>query len=144
MNIFVVYCIVSADTQEKQSYILSLDEEKIIFPIYKVDSPRYISNEIRYNVKSMFDKKSIQFIEQIVVSNLKIDNELLLDYISDIDTDKIYNIDENLFLVCGIVMDKLNLDKSIDFKWLKFKYSVQDKITQPVYAIIDSVLQNSL
>jgi|LakMenEpi03Aug12_release.lakeMendotaPanAssembly.Ray.scaffolds.fasta_scaffold00642_55 hypothetical protein len=143
MNVFVVYCVVTADEKEKQSYILSLDKEKIIFPIYKLESPRYILNEIRYNVKSIFDSKVIKFIEQVIVSGLDIKNELLIDYIKEIDTHQIYDLDHDLFLLCGIVIQKLDIVDP-NFNWLKFKYSIQDKVSQPVYGIIDSILQNSL
>jgi hypothetical protein len=143
MNVFIVYCVVTADEKEKQSYILSLDKENIVFPIYKLESPRNILNEIRYNIKSIFDEKSIKFIEQVIVSSLDIKNELLIDYIKEIDSNQIYNLDDDLFILCGIVIQKMDIMVS-DFNWLKFKYSIKDKITKPVYGIIDSILQTSL
>jgi hypothetical protein len=100
-------------------------------------------NEIRYNVKSIFDSKVIKFIEQVIVSGLDIKNELLIDYIKEIDTHQIYDLDHDLFLLCGIVIQKLDIVDP-NFNWLKFKYSIQDKVSQPVYGIIDSILQNSL
>lgn len=140
MKIYVVYCIVTADTKKKQNYVLSTDSKEIVLPICEITNARTIHNEIRYNVKKIFDADIIKFIEEILISYLDIETEPMIKYIESINKDKTYDIDKNLFILCGIVMEK---KQSKSFKWKKYDFS-QEAITNPLYSIIDFTIQKSL
>lgn len=140
MKIYIVYCIVTADTKKKQNYVLSTDSKDIVLPICEITSARTLHNEIRYNVKKMFDADIIRFIEEILVSYTDIETEPTIKYIENINQDNRYDLNQDLFILCGIVMEK---KQSKTFKWKKYDFS-QDAITNPLFSIIDLTIQKSL
>jgi hypothetical protein len=140
MNLYTFYTIISSDINKNENYILSTDKKDIILPYSQITTPRVMINEIKYNIKNMFDSGIIKFIEEIIVSYIDIQNEILLEYVQKL-TDNTFNIDNDLFLSCGVIMNKKSTSKLF---WTKFDYSLDEKMKDPTYSLIDITIQKSL
>lgn len=140
MKLYTVYSIITADTKKKQNYVLSTESKNIVLPICEMTNARTLHNEIRYNVKKMFDTDIIRFIEEILVSYTEIQSEPTIKYIEEINADQTYDMNNSLFVLCGIVMEK---KQSKMFKWKKYEFS-QDTMHNPLFSIIDYTIQKSM
>lgn len=140
MKLYTVYCIITADTKKKQNYVLSTESKEIILPICEMTQTRSLHNEIRYNIKKMFDVDIIKFIEEILVSYTEIQSEPTIKYIEELNKDNTYDLNNSLFILCGVVMEK---KQSNTFKWKKYEFS-QETMNNPLFSIIDYTIQKSM
>jgi hypothetical protein len=140
MKLYAVYCIITADPNKGQNYVLSTDSKEIVLPYAEIVNPKVLHNELRYNVKKMFNDNTIRFIEEIIISYTEIQTQPIVNYIEQINTNNTFDLDNSLFLLCGIIIQKKN---SKDFKWKKYEMS-QELVNNPLFAIIDRTIQKSL
>jgi hypothetical protein len=140
MKLYAFFNIISSDINKKENYILSTDKNKIILPYSEISTPRVMMNEIKYNIKNMFDTGIIKFIEEVIISYIDIQNEILLEYVTKLDNNH-FDLDKDLFLSCGIIMNKKSTSKLF---WTKFEYSLDEKIDNVTFALIDTTIQKSL
>lgn len=119
-NIIVFNTILTVDPIGDKILILSLEKNKIVFPTTKIENPKFLYNEIRYNIKNMFVKNMIKFLEEIRISFIDIQNYILLELLDDPSYKKLYGAnDDDIIILCGIVLyEKLMCDKTY---WLSIK-----------------------
>ena len=140
MKLYTYYTIISSDINKQENYILSAKKNSIILPYSEIMIPRVMMNEIKYNVKNMFETGIISFIEEIIISYIDIQNEMLIEYVEKTNNTEV-NPNENLFVLCGIIMNKKSTSKLF---WNKFTYYLDQKINDPMFALIDMTIQKSL
>lgn len=139
-KVYVFNNILTIDTKTETNWVLSSDKYHIHFPVFEILYPRYLYNETRINIKNLFKKDSIQFIEEIMVSFIDIQNEFLLEYIKELKSE-IFDLDKDIFLLSSIILtDKI---ESTQF-WNKFNYEIS--LTKPDIqtTIIDYCIQKSI
>jgi hypothetical protein len=140
MRLYAVYCIITADIDKKQNYVLSLSKDQIKLPIFEIHNARTMHNELRYNAKKMFNENTIRFIEEILVSYVDIQSDLTIKYLTEINKDGTFDLDNSIFILCGIVIEK---KEGKDFHWQKYEFS-ENSFINPLFSIIDRTIQKSL
>ena len=135
-RVFVTSCILTSDLNTDVAYVLSEQNETIRLPTFQVVSPRLLMNEIRYNVFHMFEPASFSFMEEIMLSHLEIQNEFLLSYISNLKDDR-YDMDEDMFILNGLILSKKETQRNTNLCWKSFSYDSPDIINSPIMAILD-------
>lgn len=140
MNLYSVFCFITADREKATNYVISDISTEIILPIKKIDSARYIHNESRYFIKSLFTKDSYKHIDEIVFNYIDIQNEFLLEYLKKTNNHSI-DITQDLLVLYGGIIEKKPTTKKY---WQEFEYSPSKFIENPVLAVIDMVIQRSL
>lgn len=142
-KIFIVNTILTSDVKHNKSYVLSTKEDKVELPVHSIVSPRHLFNETRYIVKNYFDKESIQFLEEIVISSSELQNEFVFEYLNSIKEDSSqYDIEKDIFILNSIVLH--NKLRSVNLHWCSFSYDSEEKMQNPLFAIIDTTIQKSL
>jgi hypothetical protein len=141
MKLYTFYTIISSDINKQENYILSAKKNEIVLPYSEIMIPRVMMNEVKYNVKNMFDTGIISFIEEIIISYIDIQNEMLLEYVEKNVNNAEVDPNENLFVLCGMIMNKKSTSKLF---WNKFTYSLDQKMNNPIFALIDMTIQKSL
>lgn len=123
MNINVFNCLITADPPAKKIYVASSKQDIIVLPVTHIDQPKFLFNEIRYNIKHLFAKDSIKFLEEIILSFIDIQNYLLLNLI-DKSEDYKFIQDSDINLLCGIILhEKVLSDKLF---WIEIPGFVQN------------------
>jgi hypothetical protein len=140
MKLYAFFNIISSDINKNENYILSTDKNNIVLPYSEISTPRVMINEIKYNVKNMFDTGIVKFIEEVIISYIDIQNDILLEYVKKIDNN-IFDLDNDLFLLCGVITNKKSTSKLF---WTKFDYTLDEKIDNPIFALIDTTVQKSI
>jgi len=140
MKLYTVYCIITADINKKQNYVLSTKENEIELPVVELHNPQTMHNEIRYYAKKMFDDNMIRFIEEVLVSYIDIQSDLVSKYIDTLNKDNSFDIANSLFLLCGIVIEQKNCKNTY---WNKYDFT-QNAFHNPLFSIIDRTIQKSL
>ena len=140
MKLYTFFNIISSDINKNENYILSTDKNNIVLPYSEISTPRVMINEIKYNVKNMFDTGMVNFIEEVIISYIDIQNDMLLEYVTKLDNNN-FNLDQDLFLLCGVITNKKSTSKLF---WTKFDYALDEKINNPIFALIDTTIQKSL
>jgi hypothetical protein len=107
MKIRIFNLILTHDTKNNKTVILSTDNKKTILPAFYIENPKTIHQEIRYLIKNLFDDPDLKYVELINVSFIEIQNELLINYIKDTEEYK-YNEDEDLCLFVGVILTEKN------------------------------------
>lgn len=139
MKSFCLYTILSIDTKNKRTFVLSDNEAKISLPILQIENPRYLYNEIKYNTRYLlgFDKN---FDKSILVSYMDIQNNLVLEYIDSLNNSNYSN--EDIFLNVGIIINRIYESKLF---WNEFFFNLQMLESEPImYYIIDSTIKRSI
>lgn len=110
-NIVVFPCIITADTSTKSVFVCSENDSSVIFPTFQISYPKMLYDEMRMNIKNMFNYNTIKFCEEIIVSFLDIQNHLLIDLLES-KPETYPNIKEDdIILLCGVVLhDKVESD----------------------------------
>lgn len=113
-NIISCYCLITADKRSKKIFIASTKENDIVLPITTIGSPKFLYNELKYNIQQMFAKNTIQFLEEIIISFIDIQNHHLLNLLdaskniyADID------MDQDITLLCGVVLHNTILSETL-------------------------------
>ena len=140
MKLYTFFNIISSDINKNENYILSTDKNKIVLPYSELTTPRVMINEIKYNIKNMFDTGIIKFIEEVIISYIDIQNDILLEYVESLNNNE-FDINNDLFLICGVITNKKSTSK---FFWTKFDYSLDEKMKDPVFALLDTTIQKSI
>lgn len=139
-KIYVFNNIITIDDKSNTNWVLSLDQSKIYFPFFEISSPRYIYNETRFNIKNLFKINTIKFIEEIIVSFIDIQNEFLLEYISQLNNSK-FNLDQDIFILSSTILTSKT--DSILY-WNKFNYEFNLNKSDIQTTIIDYCIQRSI
>lgn len=142
-KIFVFNSIISIDSITKNCCVLSTQKNKITLPVFEIEQPRHLQNEIRYNTKNLFSTDLIKTIEQIIISDLEIQNELLYNYIIEEynDNNIKYNLDKDIFLCSSIIIgNKLNNK----LYWCEFNHLKDIKNMTAVESLINYLLGKSI
>jgi hypothetical protein len=139
-KIYVFNSIITNDLKDKKSYILSASKDKIVFPYFEIQSPRYLFNEIRCNIKNLFKPDSIRFIEEIIISFTEIQNELIINYVENLQ-DSTFDLNNDIFILSSTILsEKL----TTPLVWTHFNYTIDIENPNVVDSIIDYSLQKSL
>jgi len=103
-NIVCCYAILSADNQNNKVYIASSEKNKIKLPFSKIETPKFLYNEIRLYIKNLFANDAIKFYEEIIISFMDIQNYLLMNIVTN--EKELYNFDtdSDIVLLCGIIL----------------------------------------
>lgn len=138
-DIYVFNCILTSDHQNKTTSILSSDNTEIILPVFKIDNPRFIYNQIRYDTKNLFVSKK-RIPEEIIVSYIEVENNFLIDYIERV---KKYTIDLNkdIVVLSSII---LGFKDETNLFWKKYDFSFDTKNEHPLKALVDYTIQRTL
>lgn len=138
MRLLSTYCIITADIEKEKTYIISTDTKNIILPTYEVVKPRFLMNEVRYNIKKMFAENEVKFLEEILLSKIDIQNDFVIDYLSK--TLKQFDPDNDVALLCCATLDKKIPHQ---LHWRNFSIPEEkEKTDNPLFYIIDFALQN--
>lgn len=142
-NIYCIYCILAFDHNKKENLIVSSSKERIELPIFKIDHPRSLSNELRYNIKNILLEKTYNkdIIKNISFTYTDIQNDLILGHIEKNYKDQ-YNLDEDIFIFCGVILE--NLYPLNNFEWYKFDFIKSIADMDSVTSIIDFTIQKSI
>lgn len=106
INIYGVSCILTIDHDRRQNLVISKDKDNIILPIFKIDYPRLLFNEIKYNIQQILSNEyDKEIIKRINFSYTDIQNEFLIKYIEDT---KNYTFDTNndVFILTSMILEK--------------------------------------
>jgi hypothetical protein len=127
MNIYTIYTILSVDEKKHKIYVLSSESDSIVFPIDQIQHVRLLQNELRYNIKHYFlNCESNGFLENISLSFLDIQNELVLELLQKENNYLSKNIDINkdIIILCGFV-----IPKPIESKlyWNEFIFDIKNE-----------------
>lgn len=105
-KVLVLFCVLSYDNIKKSSCVLSITPNEIVLPFTVIEYTKTLKNELRYKIKALLDhEKSKLNLEDIIISYLDIQNDLCIDYLTD-NNNYNFNIDTDLCLLCGIILDK--------------------------------------
>lgn len=139
-KIYVFNSVLTIDERTQTNWILSTDKHHIHFPFFEIYSPRYLYNETRINLKNLFKSDMIQFVEEIILSFIDIQNELLITYIESLNS-PIFDIHKDIFILCSTILTE-KLDSGLF--WNNFNYEID--LTKPDIqtAIIDYCVQKSI
>jgi len=111
-NIFVINCLITADRQSNKIYIASSNKDEIVFPLLKIENPKFLYNEIRYNIKNMFVQNAIKFLEEIIISFFDIQNYHVLELLEE-QKNKYEIENTNIILLCGVVLHEKILSENL-------------------------------
>jgi len=138
-KLYLFNSILTTDQKTDTNWILSLDKYHIHFPFFEISSPRYLHNEARINIKNLFTKDSIKFIEEIIISFIDIQNPFLIEYIDSLQL-PVFDLDKDIFILCSTI-----LTSKIDSRlfWNKFNYEISFTKPDIQTAIIDYCIQKS-
>lgn len=137
-KVYVYNSIITTDHQSKQNYILSSSNDNIVFPRFEIESSRFLHNEIKCKIKNLFKTNTIRFIEEIIISFIDIQNELLIKYI---DTSGLKSDHDDIFLLSSIILSS-KIDSHL--YWKNFNYEINFQSEDIVTTLIDYCLQKSL
>jgi hypothetical protein len=115
-NIHTLYCLITADRSSQKIFVASSEDDSLVFPNTIIENPKFLYNEIKYNIQQMFAKNSIQFLEEIIISFLDIQNYLLLNLIESSEKYKHIDIDHDVILLCGVVLHEPILSNKLLWK----------------------------
>lgn len=138
-DIYVINCILTSDQNSKSTYILSDNQTDIILPFFRIENPRFIYNQIRYDIKNLFVSKQ-RLPEEILVSFIEVENDFLIEYV---EKNKQYPIDLNkdIVVLCGII---LGFKDDSKLHWKKYEFNLDTKNSNPLQSIVDHTIQKSL
>ena len=129
----------------ENTLILSRDKEKIVLPNFPVEKPKLILDEIRYNVKNLFDDKNLKYLELISFSFTEMQNKYLINYLQENKDLYSYNEDEDLCIMSGFVMSenyKTNLHWVAIPQQIEFKTKENQQSLDTLDLLIDHVIKN--
>jgi hypothetical protein len=139
-NIYVFNCILTSDNNENTTYILSSDNSSINLPYFQIEHPRFLYNQIRYEIKNFFISKK-RIPEEIIVSYLDPENQFLLDHIQETN---VYPIDINKdFVLLSSVILGFKDETSLFWKKHDFHFDLK-KTNSSIKLLIDYVVQRNL
>lgn len=142
-NLYGIYCILSIDHNKKENLIISTNDDTIAFPIFKIEHPRLLYNELRYNLQNILLKQAYnaEAIRKISFCHIELQNEIVLKYIESNYSEK-YDLDKDMFVLCATIIEEpynLNL-----FQWKKFKFAKSLLDMDLVTSIIDFTIEKSI
>jgi len=141
MNIKVLACIFSVDNITNHINVLSTSKKNIILPTIQINNPRDFYNELRYNIKQLFHKNFIKFLEEIYFSFIEIENPILSKIIEK--HNNIYSdiTEKDLVILCSSVMHK---KAESDLNWVMCDIKSIRKQTSDTEKLINYVLQKMI
>lgn len=142
-NIYGIYCILSIDHNKKENLIVSTNENTIEFPIFRIEHPRLLYNELRYNLQNILLKQAYdaEAIKKIHFCHIELQNEIVLKYIEDNYSEK-YDLNNDMFVLCAAIIEEpynLNL-----FQWKKFQFAKSLLDMDLITSIIDFTIEKSI
>lgn len=142
-KIYSIYCVLTIDHVRKENLLVSANKNKIEFPIFEINYPRSLINELRYNVQNLFIDKTYNkdVIKNISFSYTDIQNELILKYLEETYTDR-FDLDKDIFVFCAAILDiayPLN-----NFEWFKFNFVKSISGMDATNSIIDFTIEKSI
>jgi len=142
-NIYAIYCLLSADHDKKENFIVSENSESVEFPMFKIEHPKLLRNELRYNLQTIIDTKSysIDYIKNISFSLIDIQNELIIKYLED-RYPKGIDLDNDIFILCANIFEKPVLLNRYEWKKFNFVKSLSDM--DIISSIIDFTVEKSI
>lgn len=144
-QIYCVSCILSIDHKKKENLVVSSSNNKdsITFPIFKIEHPKLLWNELRYHIAELFFDNGYnkEIIKNITFSYTGIQNELIIRYIESLNN-KDYNTDEDIFLLSSIILEQPYDMKT--YSWEKFKFVKSFQNMDLFNSIIDYIIQQSI
>lgn len=139
-NLYVFNSIVTFDEKTKNNYVLSLNNNKIELPFFQITTPRYLYNETRFNIKNLFKSDTIRFIEEIIISFMDVQNELLIEYVSQLNSN-IFDTDNDLFILSSVILAE-KIETTL--YWNQFDYEINLQKPDIQSSIIDYSIQRSI
>lgn len=143
-KIIVVNVIITANPLSNDVLLLSTDKDKLILPSIEITNPKFLYDEIRGNIRNMFDDGVIKYLEEIVISFLDIQNPLLLNLI-DSNRDIYEDInDSDIILLCGTILHKKLQTSSLNWKSIEntvLKQKIYSKTNGDIENIIKYVFE---
>lgn len=143
MNIYGISCILTIDHQKKQNLIISTDSNKIVLPITKIEYPRLLFNEIRYDIQQMFDKnESIsEILKDMNFAYTDIQNELLIKHIENLNDNK-FDINNDIFILVAFILNQpYKLSK---YTWKTFDFLKSIEHINTLNSLIDFIIEKTI
>lgn len=142
-NIFCVSCILSVDHQKRENLIVSSDKDSIVFPIFPIQYPKLLWNELRYHISELFfdDNLNKELIKNITFSHVSIQNDLIIKYMERLNN-PIYNLENDIFLLSAIILEQPYDIKN--YYWNRFKFIKSFQDMDIFNSIIDFIVQQSV
>lgn len=142
-KIYSLHCILTIDHRKKENLIVSSNKEKIEFPIFEIQHPRFLTNELRYHIQQILldNTYNKDVIKDMSFSYTDIQNELILKYIEDTYQSQ-FDLDKDIFVFCAAIME--NAYPLNNFDWFKFDFVKSISGMNVTNAIIDFTIQKSI
>lgn len=142
-NVYCVSCILSVDHKRKENLIISTQKDSIVFPIFPIQYPKLLWNELRYHISELFfyDNYNKDIIKNITFSYSGIQNDLILQYIESLNNPT-YNIDNDIFVLSSVIFEEPYETKS--YYWNKFRFVKSFQDMDIFNSIIDFIVQQSI
>lgn len=142
-NIFSVSCILSVDHKKKENLIVSAQKDDIILPVFQIQYPKLLWNELRYQISELFfdNNYNKELIKNITFSYTGIQNELVIKYIQSLNNPN-YDIENDLFILSCVILEEPYDIKNLHWNRFKFVKSLQDMTI--LNSIIDFVIQQGV
>lgn len=142
-KVFGVSCILSVDHKKKENLIVSCKKENIAFPIFEIEHPRLLWNELRYNIAELFFDNTYnkELIKNITFSYTGIQNELIFQYIESLNDSK-YDLEKDIFVLSCIILEEPYDIKN--YYWNRFKFVKSFQDMDLFNSIIDFIIQKSV
>lgn len=134
-------CILTFDQKNSIICILSTEQNnKIVFPTFRIESTKNLHNEIRYQIKNLFIDDNAKFIEDIVVSYTDIQNNLYVDYLKELGVTSFDENNDIILLNSIVVGDKFNTK----LYWRPYDHTIDIKNKDTFGLLIDHILQKTI
>lgn len=142
-NIYSLHCILTIDHTKKENLIVSSSKTEISLPIFKIEHPRLLHNELRYNIQNILLDKTYNsdVIKNIAFSYIDIQNELVLQYMEKYHSDNC-DLNNDIFIFCGMIME--NIYPLNGFEWQKFEFVKSLTNMDIITSIVDFTVQKSI
>lgn len=127
----VVICILSVDFYKEETYILSENDNKIIFPSFELENLSIINSKIKDKIKEYFIDPN--FIEPYL-------DQLRFLSLNDLYLSNLFDTTNCLYLLFGLTLPNTKLKDNI--YWTKFDFT--DTTIPNELAIIGATVEGSV
>lgn len=144
MKIHALYCVFTLDEIKKENLVISERDDKVLFPIVEIENPRYLHNEIHYNLQKLFTRTTYNpdILANINFTYMDIQNEFVYRYLEEKELTKSFDVDNDVFILCcAIIESPYGLDK---YHWEKFKFIKSFTDMDAVNSIVDLAIEKSI
>lgn len=127
----ILVCVLSVDFYKQEKYVLSINQDKIDFPILELQNLYGIDTQIKNLIKEFFVDKNIvsDYVEHITF--LGFNNEVI---------DQLLDTSNSLYLLFGVTVPHSKLNDNIF--WHKFDF--MDSNIANELTIIGATIENSI